>query len=384
MSATPAQTQMTAQQQNALARQIILANSIERIQSIYNGTSNAANANLVQVTPQNVGLLRGFFVNITATVNNTGGVTATLTLFGAANILDNIQFQDLQNQTRINTSGWHMHFLNTLRQGTPYGLAFGMQANEPVAYGNNWNVISAPATIATGTSATVVMRYYVPLAYGKNDLRGAVFANVVSSTMALQLSINTAAFAATGDATKAVYSGSAGNVSNVTVEVLQHYLDQIPMTSNGGVVLPMQDLSTIYDIKSASLGGMSVGNDFGIPYANLRDFLSTIVVYDNGGTLNAGTDLNSIALQSANQTTFWRYSPQEAALLARVKIGVDFPVGVYAMESRDKPISTIQTGNTQLVLNASVVNANAIALLGYEAFSYMNLVSSAGSLPSGG
>src|SRR4051812_24858333 len=115
-----ASPQMSPQQQNMLARSIILANSVPRIQQIYSGTQNAANQSLFQIVPQNVGLIKGFFVEITATINNTGSVTAiTPSKFGAANILSNIQFQDLQNQTRINTTGWHLHFLNSVRGGQP-------------------------------------------------------------------------------------------------------------------------------------------------------------------------------------------------------------------------------------------------------------------------
>lgn len=376
--------QMSPQQQNMLARSIILANSIPRVQLIYSGTQNAANQSLFQIAPQNVGLIKGFFVEVVATVNNTGAVTAiTPSKFGAANILSNIQFQDLQNQTRINTTGWHLHFLNSVRGGRPYGQCMSFQSSPAVAYGNNFAGISMTQSIAAGASGTVTMLYYVPLAYGADDLRGAVFANVVSSSMNLQLQVNTAAVVSAGDATSACYSGNTGTVTNVTVNVYQSYLDQIPVSQQGGVVLPLQDLSTIYDIKNTTLTGMVANADFPVPYANLRDFLSTIAVYDNAGTLNAGTDINNFACQSANQTTFWRYTPVEASLRARMVLGLDLPNATYYFDSRGKPISTIQTGNTQFILNPSAVTAGASLLVGYEAFSYMNLVASAGSLPGG-
>ncbi len=378
---TPAQQ---AAQQNAYARALILATSIERTQQIASVTQSAANNSLFQIQPANVGLIKGFFVEITATINNTGSVTAiTPTKGGAANILSQIQFQDLQNQTRINTSGLHLHLLNSVRGGQPYGQAYAFQTNPPVAYGTNWDVISMTQSIAAGASGTLHMRWFVPLAYSRDDLTGAMFANVVSSAAQLQLQVNTACVVASGDATNACYSGNTGTVTNCTVNVYQLYLDQIPTTSQGQVILPLQDLSTIYDIKNTTVVGMTVGADFGVPYANLRSFLSTFAVFDNGGTLNVGSDVNSFALQSANQTTFWRYSAQEAALRARMILGLDLPNGMYYFDSRQKPISTIQTGNTQFILNPATVNSGAALQMFYEAFSYQNVVASAGSLPSG-
>jgi len=385
---SPAQQQQQLIQQNALARALILANSIPRVQQISSTTQNAANNSLFQIIPLNVGLIKGFFVEVTATINNTNvgasGAAITPTKLGAANILSNIQFQDLQNQTRINTTGWHLHFLNSVRSGRPYGQTMAFQSSPPVAYGNNFAGTAMTQSIAAGASGTITMLYYVPLAYGAEDLRGAVFANVVASSMSLQLQINTAAVVNAGsDATNACYSGNTGTVTNCTVTVYQSYLDQIPVSQDGGIVLPYQDLSTIYDIKNTTMTGLTAGADFGVPYANLRDFLSTFAIYDNAGVLNAGTDINNFACQSANQTTFWRYSPTEAALRARMAIGLDFPNAVYYFDSRGKPISTIQTGNTQFIVNPSAVTAGATLLLGFEAFSYMNVVAQAGSLPSG-
>lgn len=375
---------MSPQQQNALARAIILQNSVPRVQQIFSATQNVANQPIFQIQPQNVGLILGFFVEVTATVTNSGAVTAvTPSPLGASNILQNIQFQDLQNQTRINTTGWHMHLLNTMRTNRPYGMNNTFQTNPPVAYGTNFSVTSMTQSIAAAASGTVKMNYYVPLAYADDDLRGAVFANVVSSTMALQLTVNATPGSAAGDNTSNCYISNSVTTGNTTITVYQVYLDQIPVSQQGGVVLPLQDLSTIYDIKNTTLTGMVAGADFPVPYANLRDFLSTFAIYDNAGVLNAGTDVTNFAVQSANQTTFWRYTPQEAALRARIRLGLDLPVGCYYFDSRRKPISTIQQGNTQFILNPSAVTTNASLLIGYEAFSYMNLVASAGSLPGG-
>lgn len=368
---------------NAQARALVLANSVDRIQSIYSGVTNAAQQNVVNIAPRNVGLIKGFFVDVIATVTNGATNAATLTPIGPANILSQIVFTDLQNNNRIQTTGWHIHFLNTAKAGRPFGIA-QTYTNSPIAYGNNFVEIAAPATIAAATPGTVTMRYYVPLAYSQSDLRGALYAGVVNATMNLQLTINTATFAATGtDSVSSVYSGNTGTVGNVTINVYQHYLDQLPTTQQGPV-LPMMDLQTFYDLKNTSVNGLTTIQDFPIPYANYRSFLSTYFIYDNGGTLNAGTDLNYIAMQSANFTQLFKMSPFELSLLSRVKHGADFPVGNYYVDHRSKPINTNQYGNMELVLNASTVNANAQVLVGYEAFGQTALMSQAGSLPAAG
>lgn len=380
MATSTANSNVNASQQNALARSLILTNAVDRFQQIYAATIDASSQNVLNIAPRNVGLIKGFWVEISAAVTATAA--ATLTTFGPANILSQIVFTDLQNNTRIQTAGWHLHMNNTARANMPF-LGAHTLTSYPIGYGNNWTEISAPATLAASANGTVVMRYYVPLAYSQSDLRGAVYANVVNATMNLQLTVNTSAFVASGDATLGVFSGGAGTVGNVSVTVYQHYLDQLPVQNNQ-TILPYMDLSTIYELKNTSMTGLQANQDFPIPYANFRSFLSTSVIYDNGGTLNTGSDINYWALQSANYTQLFKMSPTTLASLARLKIGVDYPDGTYYVNHRNRPINTIQYGNMELIVNASTVNSGAQLLVGYEDFAMVNYVTGAGSLPGGG
>lgn len=380
MATSTANSNVNASQQNALARSLILTNAVDRFQQIYASTIDASSQNVLNIAPRNVGLIKGFWVEISAAVTATAA--ATLTTFGPANILSQIVFTDLQNNTRIQTAGWHLHMNNTARANMPF-LGAHTLTSYPIGYGNNWTEISAPATLAAAANGTVVMRYYVPLAYSQTDLRGAVYANVVNATMNLQMTINTSAFVASGDATLGVFSGGAGTVGNVSVTVYQHYLDQLPVQNNQ-TILPYMDLSTIYELKNTSMTGLQANQDFPIPYANFRSFLSTSVIYDNGGTLNTGSDINYWALQSANYTQLFKMSPTTLASLARLKIGVDYPDGTYYVNHRNRPINTIQYGNMELIVNASTVNSGAQLLVGYEDFAMVNYVTGAGSLPGGG
>src|SRR6202044_1975185 len=128
-----------------------------------------------------------------------------------------------------------------------------------------------------------------------------------------------------------------------------------------GVLLPILDLATIYEMKFTSLTAINAGVDFPYQYANFRDFLSTVAVYVNNGTTGArgvGADINYWALQSANFTNIWKMEPNLRALLARQHLDLDFPPGTYFFDSRDKPISTTQYGNMQLILNAITATNN--------------------------
>jgi hypothetical protein len=180
-----------------------------------------------------------------------------------------------------------------------------------------------------------------------------------------------------------VYQSSGadlGTVGSVSYTIYQNYLDQVPMSSNGPI-LPLLDLSTAYLLNNTSVQGLTAGQDFPIPLANFRDFMSVFAIYDNSKVLNPGTDVNHVGLQSANFTYILKYDPYMSALLTRNMIGDDFPKGTYYFDFRNKPVATIQSGNMQLIINPSAVtDATANVLLGYEMLALINQVTNAGSL----
>lgn len=383
--ANPQQQAMNANQLNSAIRGLILNNSIERVQNIFSATIDPSKQNVIDITPRMVGLIKGFYVDVEIDFTVAAGAALALTDYGAANALQQIVFTDLQNNTRVQTSGWHLHAINTARMRNPFGSALTPDAF-PVKYGVNWDVISAPASPAAASSATVKMRYFVPLAYSDHDLRGAVYAGVTNATMNLQLQLaNAQQFAvAAANATLACYSGNTAVLNNYRVNVYQLYLDQLPVAQNGQILLPPMDLSTVYELKNTALTSMTANQDFPVSYANFRRFLSTTAIYDNGGTLGNGSDINYWSLVTANYTQIFKVTPFEQALFTRNRIGVDYPKGTYYFDHRNKPIDTIQYGNVELNLNAKTVNAGARLLVGFEDFATINTVTGAGSLPAGG
>lgn len=390
---SPQQVQM----QNLALRNLVLGSSQDMKQSIFNSTIvPASHGNVVQIPLRNVGLVKGFIVEVEATLTNTGTGTASLTQWNAANILSNISFFDLDNYQRINTTGWHMHFLGTAKEGRPFASADVLTAfDTPVKFGDNFDVVSATATMAAGnvtpTTATVRMVYYVPLAYSKNDLRGAIFMGVVNATASLQLTINPTPAVATGDIVGAVYSGANTSVvvSSATINVYQCYLDQLPRyqqgqgAAAGTPILPPLDVATQYRLINTTLTGVAVNQDFPVPFSNFQDFLSMTLAYNRVGTLGNGSDINYFALAAANTLQLFKYTPKVQALLSRSKIGTDFPLGSYMFDYRDAPISTNQTGNMQMLVNANTAPAGTTVMVGFESFALVNTVLGAASLPAG-
>lgn len=392
----PAQQAQQLQMLNDNNSAMLRKYGIEALVQVFSTTIAAptAGTNVVNVVPRNVGFLKGFLVEITATVNNTAAGALTLTPFGPANLLQQILFQDLSNNVRIQTAGWHMTAVASAKRNWVYGGAF--TSDTPLGYGSNFAVVVAPATITAAVNATLVrMFYYVPVTYSDDDLRGGIYMNVVNATALLQLTINTNAVnqAAATDTSLQVYTGNAAaTLTGVNIIVYQSYIDQVPI-GKGGPVLPPLDISTIYELKNTTLSGLVANQDFPIPFANFRDFMSTCIVYDNqaAGVIpgNATTpktfgtaDINYFSLQSANFTNIWKFDTIVAALRTRNILGDDVPPSMYYFDHRRKPVSTVQYGNMQINLNPSLVNAQAACLIGFEDLAIINQVTGAGSLPA--
>ncbi len=369
---------------NRAQRFAVLNQAVEMTQQVFAGAFPANG--VLNIPPRNVGLLKKFIVVINGTANNTDGANASaISDYGLGNVLAQVSFTDLNNNVRVQTSGWHLSLLHKARFRFPQaasslaGAVIQQELN-----GNNFGVVAYTAP-AKGASQTFQAIYELPIAYSDDDLRGAIYMNVVNAVANLQLTLNGAPFAASGaDSTLAVFKGAAGNFSGVTATIYQVYLDQLPVGKGGVPVLPVLDLSTIYELKNTAFTGFVANQDFPVPYANFRDFLSTWLIYNHDPSADAGRvgggDINYLALQSANFTNIFKYPPLIAALKARQLMLSDPPLGGYYFSNRRKPLSTTTYGNMELIVNSSAAAAGAYALVGWEDFALVNALQNAGSL----
>ena len=374
--------------QNAAAQNAVLSMGLPMIQQTGGAASfagaNAAQGQIINTVLNNVGLNTKITIEISGTIAAAGVETLRKTQLGLANLFSNIQLTDLSNYQRINTTGAHLSLLATLRRQWGYAAAF--QNDSPVNLGSNFPVATQPAVVAGAVDVPFRFFFEVPIAYSDYDLRGAIYAGVTSATWRLQMTLNPNIIVAAGaDPTYACWqsdTAAVGSLKNVNVIVYQHYIDQLPRDNSGAPVVPLISLAYNYLIQRTQPAGLVVGQDFPVQYANFRDFLSTIVIFDNGGQLNNGNDVNYLGIQVANLSFIEKIDPYMASLKTRNIIGDDFPRGVYCFDHRRKPINTNQYGNTQFVLNASVVNANAFLDMNYEMLALQSQAINAGSLAS--
>lgn len=389
---TPAQAQQKAVQANLLARQAVLARSVDMMQPVQSFTFNPAQLNPLVITLRNVGLLKKIVLPFSATIVNNDANAITLTDFGLSNLFSTITYTDLSNNQRVQTPGWHLSLVNSIKHRKPYASGYALITDDMANYGENYKVINSPASIAAGATVTVRGVYEIPVSYNDDDLRGAVFANTYNATQQVTLQVNPSPFTGIGtDSTFAMYKGAAVPtapvISSITVTNYQSYLDQLPQGPQGAV-LPLLDISTVYELKNTALGPVTANQDFAFQYPNFRDIHSTFLIYnkdtttDTGRGNNTASDINYWALQSANFTNIKKYFPLDLIQLTREILSTDAPLGTFYLSSRRKPISSNQYGNIEIVLNAINATANSKLYVGLEMMNYPNMVANAGSLQS--
>lgn len=403
---TQAAPRMTPQQQDRLATSAILASAVDRVQNVASASVFPASNPQLLIQPVNVGLIKRFVIVCFGHIANTGTVPINLTEYGLANLFGQggVQYTDLNNYLRVNTSGAHLSMLSSAKRRRSYGATYDDNVSQPIGSRSKmlnvtpaaWPVFDALPQITAGTSGVFRAFFELPLAYSDDDLRGSIWANVLNAVQQLQLTFNTQAVTADpADNTFAVYSGAAGaagSITDVQVSVYQEYLDQLPK-ANGpqGVttLLPALSLSTVYELKSTIFKNIVPNQEFFIPYANQRSFVSTFATFNHDGTAtgrsngsNEPMDTNYWALLAANASYIWKLDPYTVALKSREHLMSDLPAGTYYFPTRRHNLATLQFGNLQLTLSALTSTPASYANVMWEAFALQNTLASGASLAS--
>lgn len=389
---------MSPAQVNAALRQLVLKGgtwngvpyppSVDMSQQLSpNLPSGIGPGSVVTLQLRNVGLVKRLVLEIAGTITANSTSQQNLAPLGLANLISNVTFIDLGNNTRINSTGWHLTLISSVKRRKVFGAAY--TSDTPNGYGNNNNrVMYAPATIAA--TAAVPFRFMLEIPFVKNnhDLRGAILANVTNAIMTVQVTFNPQMFvSSTADPTLAVYQSAGSDlasISGITMQVNQMYLDQLPRDpKTGSPLVPPLDIGTAYLLNNTSSGLPVANQDNGIAFVNARSYESVTVLYDNNGTLNVnGSDIAYVAVTSANFTQLTRWDGPMWCLVTRDILQDDPPKGMYYLDFRSRPINTDQYGNMQLILNPSSVGGSAATfLLGWEAYGIIGQVNQGGSLP---
>lgn len=398
---SPLQQAMMARQQNEQIRHIILRGgtldgknwlppAINMWQAINPALpASVAPGTVLSAYLRPVGLIKKLFIEFKATVTAGASTTQTLTPIGLDNFISNITVYDLANNTRINTTGWHLRMVANAKRRRIFGAAYSNDLSGIVGYGNNNNRINfAPATIAANGNSEIDLQIEVPFAYSDRDLRGALFASTTQASVLVSVTLNPNMFvASTADKTLAMYQSGGTDLATLSAvqwQVNQNFLDQLPKI-NGVPLLPPDDIATAYVLTNTASTLPVANQDNTTPFINARRFQSLAMIYDNAGVLNVnGSDINYLALTSANYTNIYKTDAKTLQLLARDHLGVDPPTAMYYWDFRDRPIDTDQFGNMQIVVNpSSVGGATSQLLFGWEAFAKIGQINQGGSIPSG-
>ena len=382
---------------NMAARQAILRGAIKKKQIIYTFTGDPSTVNYLFSVNGNfirmAGLLTKFIVEVSATFTALASNTVAETQIGRMNLISNAQFTDLQNNQRHNCSGAQLALIASRKRRKPYGASFNASqsfAGNNVGSSTNNHPLSTFTALTSGATGSANVVYEVPVSIDERDLTGAIFLGVYGAQLNLQLQLNPTPFAAAGDSTFNVGFGStatfaAKQYTTVTITVYQEYYDQLPQ-NNGAFVLPPLDISTVYQLTYTNYTNISAGQDYYIPYANYRKYLSQSVIYNNsgadGGLSNTGVDVSYWALVAANFTQIFKVSPIEQWRVMREMFGTDMYNGLYVFDTAEKPIDTQNYGNLQLDLNAITAGGSAYAYTMSEFIAYQNQIAQAPSLPS--
>ena len=141
--------QINPAQLNAQQRAIMLQGAVEMTQSIASGTlSGVIPGQVVNIQPRNVGFIKKFIIELEFDLTQSAAEPLTRSKLGPANILSQVVYTDLSNQTRVNTAGWHLHALATPKAQSAFGASF--TSDTPTGYGSNFKDIDAPAAVTTG------------------------------------------------------------------------------------------------------------------------------------------------------------------------------------------------------------------------------------------
>jgi hypothetical protein len=404
----PAQAapKMTPQQQDAIATRAILSSAVDRIQLVTATQVNPPSNPVLVVQPINVGLVKRYVIICEGTITNSGTTALGLSDWGLANIFGQggVQYTDLNNYLRVNTSGAHLTLLAQAKRRRAYGSTVD-DNTQGTLFPNNlskmtnvqpafWGVFQAEQSIAVGTSGNFRAVFELPLSYTDDDLRGAVWANVLNAVQQITLTFNQQAVVALpNDTNFCVYqgpAGAAGTISQVNVTIYQEYLDQLPK-ANGPqgptTILPALSLSTVYELKSTIFSSVTQNQEFSIAYANQRSFISTFATFNSTGQsagLQLDGNVNYWALLAANASYIWKLDPLTVAMKSRDHLSSDTPYGTFYFPSRRKNIATLQYGNIALILNAAAAAPGNYVNVMWEAFALQNTLQTGASLASGG
>lgn len=309
----------------------------------------------------NIGILRGVYLHVTATVNNTAaagsGDTVIPTTKAPYNLLSNVSIIDYSGTRRINASGYQIWCIESIKKAKPLGIYVpGNQSYQSPGL-PAYSVPTVP-TPAAAASATLEFLLYVPVAYERNtNLAGALPMQAINGQAFVEVEFNNAPFGTDTDAVYTTSAGGSGTITDINVSVYQDVLS--PTQFNGSSpIVPLLDLSTVYELNGTltTTSDINAGQEKLINYPNDRTIYSTLIEFVNGGLMQSGNLSRIRQIVNANSYPI-DISEKIYAQIVRDGVGFDLPEGTYYLSDRHVPIDSVVYGNYQWGLTPIAVSA---------------------------
>ena len=321
-------------------------------------------SSMLTLYPTCSGIQQYMTLRIYGQIKNSGAAVATRTEYGGANVLGDISYTDPFGIDRTNIDGIGLELMNLARQRDPIGALSSIDDNYGVKF-RTWGSDVLPPTIAAGATVDFSHTFVLPFAYSNADQRGAIMANQAGSNQILRIRFpqkSEAVVLNTANSLRALYT-TTGAVA-MTFETLGYEL--VTATKNYGIdttQLPVEDFAVSYILQGGAYTGMAANSDFKIPYQAGRTHPRTFVVFDNGGALNTGSDVNSLSMLFGGSQDVMRLSPELHNFESKWSFSSGLPAGTYFQTHEDQPtggLNLVNTGGSaDFVINCKTVNANA-------------------------
>jgi hypothetical protein len=340
--------QMNPQQQNAIARQMLLGAAMPVRKKVGTFSGNALGSTL-RVRLLNVGLTTRLIIGVRAQVDITIlGVPSAVG--GAYNLLNQVRLIDYNQIERVSADAYSLAMVNGFRKRRTLDTAVASIGFTPAATDVN-AVFVQPTSVANNQALNFFVDVPFCVDSEMGDLRGLSWSQAVVGEQFVNLKFADALVGT--DPLLSPYSSGTMTLDDIVVDVWQEYL--IP--PDNPAALPLLDLSTAYEIKGLlrSQSDIASGGQKLINYPNVRNVLSSFHVGIDNNTAMDSTDISSLQLLINSSQIMREDSYASMRRSMRNIVRADASSGSFYEDHRQYPISTALYGNVQLAVNFGTV-----------------------------
>lgn len=342
--------QMSPQQQNAMARQMLLQTSLPIRKKVGTFTGFGL-GETARIRLLNVGLTTN--VQLKITYNLTTTLAPVQSGFGGAVIANQVVLTDYNQIERVNTDGYSLKALRGFKRRRLDGLTSAAYPQYPdLANTTEFE------TFQTGNVTDQTNSVFIDVPFAVDAEMGNLTGISLSQAVVGEQFV-TVKFAddLLGDDPLLYPYQSSGTstaalVGTITVEVWQEYLQ--PQNVQ---FIPMIDASTIYEVRGLykSSSDISTAGEKLINYPNVRTVFSSFHVAIDDDAQMGTTQINSIELLANSSQILSQDSYASKRRFMYGELGGNIGDGTILMNHRSFPISTAIYGNVQMQLKFGTI-----------------------------